>query len=50
MIDVQCPRCGQTMEPHTERTVHHERVVELSCPRCGHREVVVVSARPDVGK
>jgi DNA-directed RNA polymerase subunit RPC12/RpoP len=50
VIEVQCPKCGHAMDPHADRDVHHERIVELSCPQCEHREVVVVSARPDVGR
>lgn len=42
MIEVDCPKCGERMVTHDERTVHHETIVELSCPRCLHREIVVV--------
>lgn len=47
VIEIDCPKCGRQMEVRSERTVHHETVLELSCPNCLHREIAVVSARPD---
>lgn len=46
-IDVDCPKCGHKMEVRSDRTVHHETIVELSCPNCMHRETMALASRVD---
>lgn len=46
-IEVDCPKCGERMVVHSERTVHHETVMELSCPKCLHREMAVMCAKKE---